>query len=205
MRISIIVEGQTEGAFIPLVREFLRSRLAGKMPKLVPLPYDGRIPKREQLRKLVIRRLTTGSPPFDAVIALTDVYTGISPPDFADAVDAKNQMRSWVGDEPRFYPHAAQHDVEAWLIPFWADIQRLARHNRAAPKGTPESINHTRPPSVHVRAMFADGKCRNHYSKVRDAAAILRGKNLTIAANQCPELKSFLNTILSLCGGEKLP
>jgi hypothetical protein len=31
-------------------------------------------------------------------------------------------------------------------------------------------------------------------------AAILRGKDLTVAAEQCPEFKSFLNTLLKLAG-----
>jgi hypothetical protein len=48
--------------------------------------------------------------------------------------------------------------------------------------------------------IFRLGTCRDDYSKVRDAARILRGKDLTIAAAKCPELKAFLNTILELCG-----
>lgn len=31
------------------------------------------------------------------------------------AADAKQKMREWVGTEPRFFPHAACHDFEAWL------------------------------------------------------------------------------------------
>jgi hypothetical protein len=58
------------------------------------------------------------------VIALTDVYTGTD--DFLDAADAKQKMRAWVGKNDRFHPHVAQHDFEAWLLPFWTDIQSLA-------------------------------------------------------------------------------
>jgi hypothetical protein len=50
------------------------------------------------------------------VIALTDVYTGTQPHEFQNAEDAKKKMRQWVGDEPRFHPHAAQYDFEAWLL-----------------------------------------------------------------------------------------
>ena len=136
------------------------------------------------------------------MIALTDVYTGTN--DFVDAADAKRKMRAWVGNNEKFFPHAAQHDFEAWLLPFWSDIQVLAGHQRAAPPGPPESVNHDRPPSYHIREIFRIGTCRRDYSKARDAARILRGKDLTEAANKCPELKAFLNTILALSGAEPL-
>ena len=193
------MEGRTERAFKPHLVEFLQGRLAGRMPKIDPFPYDGRIPKEHKLRKTVELLLRTGT---DAVIALTDVYTGTN--DFTDAGDAKRKMRKWVGENDRFYPHAAQYDFEAWLLPFWRDIQELAGHNKGAPPGPPESVNHTHPPSHHIREIFRIGTCRDDYSKSRDAARILRGKDLSEAATQCPELKAFLNTILSLSGGELL-
>jgi hypothetical protein len=136
------------------------------------------------------------------VIALTDVYTGTN--DFIDAADAKRKMREWVGSNERFHPHAAQHDFEAWLLPFWAEIQELAGHTKAAPQGKPESVNHHRPPSHHIREIFRTGSSGRDYSKPRDAARILRGKDLSVAANKCPELKAFLNTILALSGAEPL-
>ncbi len=36
-------------------------------------------------------------------------------------------------------------------------------------------------------------------------AAILRNQDLTVAASQCPELKSLLNTLLTLAGLALLP
>lgn len=181
---------------------FLQSRLAGHMPKLDFFPYDGRIPKGQDLRRKVENSLSSGKPPSDAVIALTDVYTGTN--DFVDAADAKAKMRQWVGPNDCFHPHVAQYDFEAWLLPYWTDIQSLAYHNRKGPSGPPETINHTRPPSKHIAELFANGRCRNHYSKARDANRILRDKDLSVAANQCPELKGFLNTIVKLSGGTPL-
>lgn len=188
-------------AFKSHLRAFLETRLAGRMPRLDPFPYDGRIPKEDKLRRIV-EKLLSGSSPSDAVIALTDVYTGSD--DFADAADAKAKMRRWVGAERGFHPHAAQYDFEAWLLPYWDEIQRIAGHNRNAPAGRPESINHNHPPSHHIKEIFRIGRCRDDYSKPRDANRILRDKDLTIAASQCVELKAFLNTILTLSGGESL-
>lgn len=201
MRIVILVEGKTETAFQPHLRAFLAGRLANKMPRLILRKFDGRIPKDRKLR-VIVENLLGGQDGADAVIALTDVYTGTQ--DFADAVDAKAKMREWVGQNDRFHPHAAQHDFEAWLLPYWNEIQKVAGSNRSAPPGIPESVNHNRPPSHHIKEIFRIGTCRDDYSKVRDANRILRNKDLAIAAAQCPELKAFLNTILELSGGQPI-
>ena len=168
------------------------------MPRLDMFLYDGRIPKGDDLRRKV-ENLLSGRQPSDAVMALTDVYTGTN--DFLDAADAKAKMRQWVGPNASFYPHVAQYDFEAWLLPYWNDIQKLAGHNRKAPPGAPESVDHNHPPSYHLREIFRIGTGRDHYSKLRDAHRILRNKDLAIAAAQCPELKAFLNTIITLSGG----
>lgn len=198
MEIAILIEGKTEMAFMPTLRTFLRPRLP-RMPRLHAIPYDGRIPKEDKLRRTVVNLLDT----HDAVIALTDVYTGSS--DFVDASDAKAKMAAWVGRNPQFYPHAAQHDFEAWLLPFWPTIQGLAKHNRTAPTATPEQVNHNNPPSNRIKEIFELGRCRDSYVKPRDAKRILDKNDLLESAQACPELKAFLNTILSLCAGPIIP
>ncbi len=168
---------------------FLETRLAGLMPHLDMFPYDGRIPKGERLRT-TIEKLLAGRQPADAVIALTDVYTAI-----------------WGfggGGNNHFYPHVAQYDFEAWLLPYWHEIQKIAGHNRNAPSGPPETVNHRRPPSQHIREIFRIGKCRDDYSKPRDGNRILRGQGLSVAVNRCPELKAFISTIITLSGGSAL-
>ncbi len=201
VRIAILVEGGTVKAFFPVLREFLATRLAGRMPKLDPLPCDGRIPKGNELSRRVTN-LLRGSSAADAVIALTDVYTGTC--DFKDASDAKGKMRAWVGDEPRFHPHVALHDFEAWLLPFWPAIQELAGSDRAAPAIHPETVNHMNPPAHVLAEVFRTGTRAKRYVKPRDALRILRKKDLTVAAQACPEMKSFLDRILTLAGGSPL-
>ena len=51
MKIAILVEGKTEKAFDTKLREFLRSRLDQKMPRLDFKPQNGRIPKEGKLRR----------------------------------------------------------------------------------------------------------------------------------------------------------
>lgn len=180
---------------MPALRKFLAASLAGRMPKLRMEPYKGRIPTHDKLRRAVADQFS-GKNKADAVIALTDVYTGTQ--EFLDAEDAKRKMRAWVGDEPRFTPHAAQHDFEAWLLPFWGTIQRLAGSNRSSPGTNPEQINHGKPPAHHLKETFRNGNKGKAYVKVRDAARILRENDLSVAAKACPELQDFLNTILNL-------
>ena len=202
MRIAILVEGQTETVFFRYLREFLAIRLKDKMPKLVPNRYDGRLPTNETLKRRVELLLSDSKQPADAVIALTDVYTGTQ--EFQDGTDAKAKMSKWVGDNPRFYPHVAQYDFEAWLLPYWDDIREIAGTNKTVPSHQPETVNHSNPPSYRLQEAFRTGSRKRAYIKTRDAERILRDKDLSIAANVCPELKLFLNRILTLCGAQPL-
>lgn len=200
MKIAILVEGETEMAFKSKLQEFLKPRIE-RMPKLIFIPQEGRIPKEDKLKRIV-EHLLAGKNAYDAVIALTDVYTGTN--DFTDAADAKAKMAAWVGNNPKFYPHAAQHDFEAWLLPFWSTIQQLSGGNKSAPSGSPERVNHDNPPSYRIKEIFEQGK-RRSYNKQREAKRILEKNNLIEAVNVCPELKTFVNTILRLCGGDEIP
>jgi len=204
VKIALIVEGKTEKAFLPYLRKFLETQLSGRMPRLDVTPYDGRIPKEDKLER-VVRSLLAGRNAADHVIALTDVYTGTRPPEFIDASDAKKKMRQWVGRDPRFHPHAAQHDFEAWLLPYWTTIQRLAGNKQAAPAGNPETVNHNKPPAHRLKAIFEAGQCRDSYVKPRDAGRILRENDLLIAIRSCAELKEMVNTILTACDGTAIP
>jgi len=200
MRIAILVEGATEMAFRKKLHEFLQSRLERKMPRLDFKPQHGGIPKQKKLKLIVENFLDNDG--YDAVIALTDVYTG--KPDFKDANDAKDKMRRWVDKNPKFYPHTALHDFEAWLLPYWKTIQKLAKPNRSAPSGSPETVNHQKPPSYWIKEIFRTGKRGKDYNKVIDGMAILKNNDLMIAINACPELKAFVYRIISLCDEEKI-
>lgn len=167
------------------------------MPKLDFVPQDGRIPTKEGLRRLVERLLNDGRKSADAVIALTDVYTGTN--DFSDAADAKAKMSSWVGNIQNFYPHVALHDFEAWLIPYWPKIQRLAKSDRQRSGNNPEAINHTNPPAYRLKEIYRIGTCRRDYNKVRDAPKILEGEDLGVAVSECSELRAFVDRIIALC------
>ena len=203
MRIALLVEGKTERVFLPYLREFVNLQLGGMArPRIDGIIANGRVNTHEKLRRQVIELLRKD---FDHVVALTDVYTGSNPPEFKDATDARQKMRTWVGPEPRFHPHAAQHDFEAWLLPYWPTIRKMANRNTAAPKGLPESVNHGKPPAHRLRELFeSEGRTRS-YSKTRDADAILRKCGLTLAVEKCPELKSLVNTILTISDGMPIP
>ena len=112
MKITIICEGKTEQAFKETLHSFLQPLLPGKMPSLRFDVHHGSIPTGDTLKRVVENLLGETRNPSNAVIGLTDVYPG-----FTDAQDAKSKMRLWVGEEPRFYPHVALHDFEAWLLP----------------------------------------------------------------------------------------
>jgi Domain of unknown function (DUF4276) len=199
MKISIICEGKTEQAFKECLHGFLKTRLSGKMPALKFDLHHGAIPTEGKLRKVVDNLLNTGKRPSDAVIGLTDVY-----PAFKDAAQAKKLMREWVGKESKFFPHVALHDFEAWLLPYWDRIKKLAGQNTAPFGANPETVNHTKPPAHRLERMFEAGTCRDSYNKPRDAKRILSGADLSTSIEACPELKALVNTILKLCDNSKV-
>jgi len=198
MKVAILVEGATEFAFREKLREFLQNYLAQNMPRLKFIPQDGRIPKGDKLKRIVENLLREN----DAVIALTDVYTGTK--DFANADDAKIKMIEWVGNNPKFYPHTSSHDFEAWLLPYWNTVQKIAKHNRSVPSGAPEMVNHNKPPSYWIKEIFKLGECKRDYNKIIDGKTILKNQDLMVAIQACPELKAFVNRIISLCAGKEI-
>jgi hypothetical protein len=199
MRIAILVEGKTEKAFKPYLLAYLQTRLAGKLPKLDFVPYDGRIPTGGKLQRVVENLLSDRERRADAVIGLTDVHTGSIPAEFPTARIAKAKMREWVGAEKRFHPHVALHDFEAWLLPYWAKIKRLTGSNRRAPRAMPEAVDHGKSPAYLLEEVFRTGPKTHGYVKARDAGRILKDEDLSVAINACPELKAFVDTIVSLC------
>lgn len=195
MRIVIVCEGKTEKAFKESLTQYLATRLAGRMPSLRFDVHNGSIPTGDKLQRVVSNLLHTGTNRADAVIGLTDVY-----PQFQHAEDAKSKMRTWVGNEHSFYPHAAQFDFEAWLLPYWDRIQDLAGR-KSKPFGLhPERVDGNQPPAHRLARLFEAGNCRDSYNKPRDAKRILATVDLQVAVNACSELKAFVDTIFGLCG-----
>lgn len=207
VKIVIMVEGKTERAFKPTLVSFLATRLEGQMPALRPRAYDGGVPTGETLLRHVQNYLS-GKDPADHVIWLTDVYVDKQNPGkglWRTGDDAKKLARQWVGQEPRFHPHVALHDFEAWLLPYWDRIKDHAKTNRNAPSGAPETVNHQKSPAYHLHEAYMTGSEKRAYLKTKDPQAILRGQDLTKAIEACPELKAFVNTILRLSGGALIP
>jgi hypothetical protein len=204
MKIVILVEGRTEKAFKSHLSDFLKTRLAGNMPRLDFQPHDGRIPTGKKLKRIVENHLSGGRQAAEAVIALTDVYTGGNPPEFPTAEDAKQKMREWVGEEERFFPHVALHDFEAWLLPYWNKITKITGSNHKAPGTNPETVNHGKSPAYWLAEVFRTGPKTQSYKKTIDAGRILKDEDLMVAIHACSELKAFVNTILSLCDKAKI-
>lgn len=204
MRIAILIEGRTETAFKPFLINFLKGHLTGKMPKLDFVPQHGGLPTNDKLKRVVENLLSNKKHPADAVIALTDVYTGHNPPLFEDGADAKKKLKEWAGNNQNFYAHVALHDFEAWLIPFWEKIKTMAKSNAKRPASNPETVNHGNPPAHRLKAVFESGKRKRSYSKTVDVGRVLKGEDLMTVVNECKEFKSFVNRIIKLSGGEEI-
>jgi hypothetical protein len=190
--IVLLVEGTTETALKEKLKTFLDERaIAEGSPKVALRTRDIMTLNPSRLRGRI--RLELSHPQVTAVVGLIDVY-----PNFASAAKAKAFLHQAAGDEPRFYAHAAQYDVEAWLLPYWDNICRRIGVRRSTPGPHPEQVDCRRPPSKRLNELYRLARPPRKYVKTKEMASILRNKDLTIAANACPELKSLLNTLLDL-------
>jgi hypothetical protein len=200
MSIVLLVEGATETALKEHLKRFLDARAAAEGRLRIALRTKPIMTLNEgKLRGRIRHEL--GEPGVYAVVGLVDVY-----PNFDSALQAKEFQRRAAGDEPRFHAHAAQFEVEAWLLPYWnAVCERLGVRHWAAPKGQPEEVDLDDPPSKRLSELYRLAKPPRRYVKTLEMAAILRNKDLGHVAAQCPEFKALLNTLLTLGGLQPLP
>lgn len=195
MTVVLLAEGDTERALKAPFKDFLDQQAAIEgipRTRLVTRPRIEVNP--EKLRRQVILELE--APDVTAVVGLVDVF-----PRFADAGGAKSWLKQSVDDAPPFYAHAAQFDVEAWLLPYWDDIYLRIGVQKRRPGAHPERVNGQNPPAYRLAELYQLAKPKpRKYNKPIEMRAILMGKDLTVSANACPEFKAFLNTLLFLGG-----
>ncbi len=200
MTIVLLVEGDTEQALKEHLKRFLDRRADAEGKPRVRLqvrPVVGR--SKGAFINRVRKELQQSD--ITAVIGLVDVY-----PDYVNAATAKDDLNEKAGHHPNFYAHAAQYDVEAWLLPFWDDICRRLNIQRRAPGHNPEQVDGERPPSQRLMELYRLAKPRpRKYNKPADMYEILARHDLADAAAKCPELRALLNTLLALSGLTPLP
>jgi hypothetical protein len=200
MTIVLLVEGDTEAALKTHLKSFLDRRAAEEDKPSLRLETRAEVAHTTgRFRNRV--RLELERPQVTAVVALVDVF-----PNYANAAEARAELVARAGAPANFYAHAAQHDVEAWLLPFWNDICRHVNVRRPVPGAHPEQVNHERPPAYRLAELYRLAQpTPRKYKKVTEMYALLRNKDLTIIATQCPEFKAFVNTLLSLGSLTPLP
>ena len=195
MSVVLLAEGDTERALKEHLKSFLdhRALLEGRQ-RITLLSRSYLSVRKDKLSRQV--QLLLDEPGIEAVVALIDVY-----PSFADAVEAKSWLRESAGESRRFYAHAAQFDVEAWLLPYWDEICRRLKLVKRKPGPHPEHVDGHKPPAYHLDELYRQVKPKaRKYNKPIEMREILRGKDLIVAADACPEFKAFLNTLLALNG-----
>jgi hypothetical protein len=199
MKVVLICEGKTESVITAVLREFLAQRYDMAYPGqrnpnrlgIDPRPVHGLVQWSEGYLKDINRYLCDSD--VKAVIVLTDVK-----PLYENAEDAIKKL-SKNAPNSRFHVCAAQNDFEAWLLPYWDKIVSRLKIKKQYSWGVIEDINDTNPPSHRLESFYfreSKNKGIKSYSKVVEAKAILKDSDLVIAANSCPSLKHFLNTIL---------
>jgi len=188
----MLVEGDSERVLRNHLKRFLDEQAERTgTPKISfqtkPITFS-----RARLRGLI--RLELADPEVH-LIGLIDVF-----PDFRSATEAKAFLSEAAENHPRFYSHAAQYDVEAWLLPFWGIICRRLGVKRSSPSNNPETVDHERPPSKLLDELYAAATPPRKFIKPVEMNAILDGQDLTVIARACPEFRFLLGTLQKLSG-----
>jgi Domain of unknown function (DUF4276) len=195
LTIVLLVEGATEIALKRKLKEFLDQRaqdLGRPRAALQIRKFKGL--NREALGRQI--KLELQSPAVKAVVGLIDVFPQFKHADAAAAKRFLMEAARNAGVTQGFYAHAAQYDVEAWVLPYWNDICLRVGIQQGSPGHNPEQVDGVKPPSYRLRELYQ--RAKHEYTKTLEMPAILEGKDLMIAANTCPELKGLLNTLLKL-------
>lgn len=195
--IVLLVEGATEKAAKDAIKTFLDARCDSAKRDRVRLTAV----QTEHLRDgevLASAERSLRKPGILGVVALMDVKCAGKPRQFADAAQAIDYLRRLGPKDARYRAHAAQYDFEAWLLPFWDDICKRVGRKQARPGAKPEHVDLDHPPSQRLHDLYR--RAGRRYNKPIEAQAILRGKDLTVSAAQCPQFKAFLDSLLELAG-----
>lgn len=192
MKIIIFCEGRSERALRSCLSEYVQNHDSSlRRTGIDTRPLNGPV-IRKKLGRLV--QLALDKQDVVGVIALTDVY-----PNYGDANDAKDTLRRQVTNRSRaerFRAHAAQYDLEAWLLPFWDEIAKKLGVKMKRPGTKPEHVNGNKPPSHHFQELYR--RAGDKYDKVIDGAKWLTADRLEKSSAECPELKAFLDSLVEL-------
>ncbi len=193
MTIVLLVEGDTERALKDHIKAFLDRRADVEEKPRVRLETRSEVGHTKARFRTRVQ-LELARPDVTAVVALIDVFPG-----YEDAGAAKADLVEKAGSTDHFYAHAAQYDVEAWLLPFWDDICRRVGVAQKAPGRNPEQVDHSKPPAYRFKELYQLAKPKpRKYVKTTEMYDILRSKDLVTIARKCPEFKAFINTLLTL-------
>jgi hypothetical protein len=189
-KIILLGEGETEKKLGQVLKNFIDQQISvGNFVGLQSRPIARTLDRLKFQIKTELK-----NPEVIGVIALLDVY-----PDFTSAKEVKTYLQK-ASNDPRYFPHAAPYEVEAWLLPYWDKICTRLKQPKLQSLGRyPEKVNGENPPSHRLDALYQK-HLRQRYNKPVELQAILSGVDLSKAASQCPELKALLNTLCKLAG-----
>lgn len=222
-RVLLLVEGQTEEAF---VNHVLRPHLAPLgvfverasllRTKELPLgkPYRGGVTTYRQMARDARRLLRDGNAYVTTLIdyyGLPDDFPNLAAartlPDPIDRVTALEAAFAQDISHPRFHPFLALHEFEAWIFaaPFAAEehlsINGLSAEieKMAATAGGAERVNDgaTTHPSARLSAIV-QRRGRRFYGKVADGPDIIAKAGIGLVRSACPHFAGWLGWLESI-------
>ncbi len=197
-RIVVLCEGDTEEL---AVRHFVARQLQVEGLASVALH---RVNLRGRLQDIGIKtRLFLEEQQVAAVFTLIDLY-GMDRVQHrsTDALDVKiERVRKWLRAQvdrnplPRFFPHLAVHETEAWILAEGSALARRLNDPGIRPDPDAELKDFQKPPCDRINELFLSRKHGDRYQKIRDGRPLFATMQFEPVYRSCGYFRRFYDDL----------
>jgi len=136
------------------------------------------------------------------VVALLDLYgPTFYPPSQTDATSRRDWGRSHLQSmlqDPRYRPHFAVHEVEAWILAQPELLDSKVRKKLPGNAEAPETVNFNEPPAKLLDRLYNE-VFRKNYKKVVEGTKLFAKLDPEVVYAKCPSFKALADDLLALC------
>jgi hypothetical protein len=200
MKIVVLCEGYTERAVVSdLFSRWLNPRVSERIG-IKPVRFNG----WKQLVDDAPRKagFHLRDPKVLGVIALLDLY---GPTFYPEHLKSSEERRIWGTkhlkdhlEDPRYRPHFAVHEVEAWILAQPDILDPKVRRKLPGKAVNPEVVNSNQPPAKLLDDIYSEvfGK---GYKKVVEGNKLFSKLDPEIVYEKCPAFKALADDLLRFC------
>jgi hypothetical protein len=203
MKIVVLCEGYTERAVVSdLFSRWLNPKVTERIG-FKPVRFNGWKQLVDDAPKKADIHLR--DPKVLGVVALLDLY---GPTFYPDHLKNAEERRVWGTnhlskqfENPRYRPHFAVHEVEAWILAQPTILDSKVRKKLPGKAQNPEEVNSTTPPAKLLDQIYSEVLGKG-YKKVVEGTKLFSKLDPEVVYTKCPAFKALADDLLSFCPEE---